>query len=173
MICSPGATVPRAELKHSKYNIPHVSSELYKNLQDATKSAMKAGEKKTVAALRLVLAALKQQEVDGQKPLDDNAVLAILTKLAKQRKESITQYEQAGRDDLIEQEQFELELISSYLPAAASEEDIAAAIDEAIATTGAASMKDMGKVMGILKGKLEGRADFGALSQAVKSRLGA
>lgn len=134
---------------------------------------MKAGEKKTVAALRLVLAALKQQEVDGQKPLDDNAVLAILTKLAKQRKESITQYEQAGRDDLIEQEQFELELISSYLPAAASEEDIAAAIDEAIATTGAASMKDMGKVMGILKGKLEGRADFGALSQAVKSRLGA
>ena len=113
---------------------------------------MKAGEKKTVAALRLVLAALKQQEVDGQKPLDDNAVLAILTKLAKQRKESITQYEQAGRDDLIEQEQFELELISSYLPAAASEEDIAAAIDEAIAATGAASMKDMGKVMGILKG---------------------
>ena len=134
---------------------------------------MKSGEKKTVGALRLVLAAIKQQEVDQQKELDDNAVLAILTKLAKQRKESITQYEQAGRDDLIEQEQFELDLITQYLPAAASEEDIAKAIDEAIAATGAESMKDMGKVMGILKSKLEGRADFGALSQAVKNRLGA
>ena len=132
---------------------------------------MKSGEKKTVAALRLVLAALKQQEVDQRTELDDNAVLAILTKLAKQRKESIEQYQQAGREDLIAQEQFELDLITNYLPEAASEEDIAAAIDEAIATSGAESMKDMGKVMGILKGKLEGRADFGALSQAVKARL--
>ena len=134
---------------------------------------MKGGEKKTVGALRLVLAAIKQQEVDQRTEVDDNAVLAILTKLAKQRKESIAQYEQAGRDDLIEQEQFELDLITQYLPAAASEEDIAAAIEEAISSTGAESMKDMGKVMGILKGKLEGRADFGALSQAVKNRLGA
>ena len=129
---------------------------------------MKAGEKKTVGALRLVLAAIKQQEVDKREEIDDNAVLAILTKLAKQRKESIEQYQQADRTDLIEQEQFELDIIGAYLPEAASEADIAAAIDEAIAATGASSMKDMGKVMGILKGKLEGRADFGALSQAVK-----
>ena len=133
---------------------------------------MKAGEKKTVGALRLVLAAIKQQEVDKREEIDDNAVLAILTKLAKQRKESIDQYQQADRTDLIEQEQFELDIISAYLPEAASEADIAAAIDDAIAATGASSMKDMGKVMGILKGKLEGRADFGALSKAVKDKLG-
>ncbi|MEM7467061.1 MAG: GatB/YqeY domain-containing protein, partial [Pseudomonadota bacterium] len=130
---------------------------------------MKSGDKKTVAALRLVLAALKQQEVDQRIELDDQGVLAILTKLAKQRKESISQYQDAGRDDLIEQEQFELDLIEGYLPEAASEADIAAAIEQAIADTGASSMKDMGKVMGILKSKLEGRADFGALSQAVKT----
>ena len=133
---------------------------------------MKAGEKKTVGALRLVLAAIKQQEVDKREEIDDNAVLAILTKLAKQRKESIDQYQQADRTDLIEQEQFELDIISAYLPEAASEADIAAAIDDAIAATGASSMKDMGKVMGILKSKLEGRADFGALSKAVKDKLG-
>ena len=150
-----------------------MTSPLYTTLKDATKAAMKGGEKKTVGALRLVLAAIKQQEVDQRTEVDDNAVLAILTKLAKQRKESIAQYEQAGRDDLIEQEQFELDLITQYLPAAASEEDIAAAIEEAISSTGAESMKDMGKVMGILKSKLEGRADFSALSQAVKNRLGA
>ncbi|MGR8949080.1 MAG: GatB/YqeY domain-containing protein [Gammaproteobacteria bacterium] len=148
-----------------------MTSPLYTTLQDATKSAMKAGDKKTVAALRLVLAAIKQQEVDQRIDVDDNAVLAILTKLAKQRKESIEQYQQANRQDLIDQEQFELELISNYLPEAASEADIAAAIDEAIAATSASTMKDMGKVMGILKSKLEGRADFGALSKAVKSKL--
>jgi len=120
-----------------------------------------------------MLAAIKQQEVDTREEVNDNAVLAILTKLAKQRKESITQYEQADRRDLIEQEQFELDLITEYLPAAASESDIAAEIDAAIASVSASSMKDMGKVMGILKDKLEGRADFGALSKAVKDRLGA
>ena len=134
---------------------------------------MKSGEKRTVGALRLMLAAIKQQEVDTREEVNDNAVLAILTKLAKQRKESITQYEQADRRDLIEQEQFELDLITEYLPAAASESNIAAEIDAAIASVSASSMKDMGKVMGILKDKLEGRADFGALSKAVKDRLGA
>ena len=134
---------------------------------------MKSGEKKTVGALRLMLAAIKQQEVDTREDVDDNAILAILTKLAKQRKESITQFKLANRVDLIEQEEFELDLINEYLPAAASESDIAAELDAAIASVGASSMKDMGKVMGILKGKLEGRADFGALSKAVKDRLGA
>lgn len=148
-----------------------MTSALHTKIQDATKSAMKAGEKKTVGALRLILAAIKQQEVDKREALDDNAVLAILTKLAKQRKESISQYEQAERQDLIEQEQFELDLIAQYLPEAASDADIAQAIEAAIAETGASEMKDMGKVMGVLKQQLEGRADFGALSKAVKDRL--
>ena len=134
---------------------------------------MKSGEKKTVGALRLILAAIKQQEVDTREDVDDNAILAILSKLAKQRKESITQFKLADRVDLVAQEEFELDLINEYLPAAASESDIAAELDAAIASVGASSMKDMGKVMGILKGKLEGRADFGALSKAVKDRFGA
>ena len=150
-----------------------MTSPIYENLQQATKNAMKAGEKKTVGALRLLLAAIKQHEVDKREEVSDQIVLAILTKLAKQRKESITQYQAANREDLIAQEQFELEIIADYLPAAASDSDIAAEIDAAMQKVGANSMKDMGKVMGILKAKLEGRADFGALSKAVKDKLGA
>ncbi len=150
-----------------------MTSPIYDKLQQATKTAMKAGEKKTVGALRLTLAAMKQHEVDKREEISDDIALSILTKLAKQRKESIAQYQQANREDLIEQEQFELEIITEYLPAAASESDIAAEIDAAIEATGASAMKDMGKVMGILKTKLEGRADFGALSKSVKDRLGA
>jgi hypothetical protein len=118
-----------------------------------------------------MLSAIKQQEVDSREPVDDDAALVILTKLAKQRRESIEQFQKGGRDDLVQQEQFELELLQSYLPKALSDDEVRAAIVEAISTSGATSPKDMGKVMGLLKGSLQGRADMGAVSGIVKSEL--
>lgn len=133
--------------------------------------ALKQGRKQELGALRLILAAIKQQEVDSRTDVDDEQVNSILVKLAKQRRESISQFASAGRDDLVAQEQFELELLETYLPAALDPAEIEAAIDQAISKTGASSPKDMGKVMGVLQGALKSRADMATVSQLVKSRL--
>jgi uncharacterized protein YqeY len=135
------------------------------------KTAMKAGEKRRLGAVRLILAAVKQKEVDERKELTDPEVLAVLEKMLKQRRDSISQYEQAGRTDLAEQEAFEVGVIQGYLPAALGDAEIAALIEEAIAATGAKAMADMGKVMAIVKPKIQGRADMGAVSARVKQRL--
>ncbi len=149
-----------------------MTSPIKNSLNDAAKSALKQGRKQELAALRLVLAAVKQYEVDSRETADDPAVLQILTKLAKQRRESISQFAAAGRDDLVAQESFELELIESYLPAVMDPADVERAVKAAIAEVGARSPKDMGRVMGVLKDKLQGRADMGAVSGQIKAKLG-
>ena len=136
-----------------------------------TKRSMKNRDKARVAVLRLVAAAIKQREVDERCELDDSQIVAVLDKMAKQRRESIDQYGKAGRQDLVEQETFELNLIRDYLPAALSDAEIEALIDAAIAETGAQSARDMGKVMGLLRPKVQGRTDMAALSGRVKSQL--
>ena len=141
-------------------------------IQQDVKDAMRAREKERLATLRLITAAIKQREVDERIELDDEQVLLILDKMCKQRRESISQFEKAGRDDLIAQEVSELDLIQGYLPKQLDDNEIAALIDAAMADTGASSIKDMGKVMGQLKPKLQGRADMGAVSAMIKSRLG-
>ena len=136
------------------------------------KDAMRAKDKPRLGTLRLITAAIKQQEVDERIELDDTQVLALLDKMCKQRRESISQFEKAKRDDLIAQEVSELDIIKTYLPEQLSEAEIAALIDETMAATGAASIKDMGKVMGQLKPKLQGRADMAAVSAMIKAKLG-
>ena len=142
-------------------------------LAETVKTSLKQGKKQEVAALRLILAGIKQQEVDTRTEVDDTAALAILGKMAKQQRESILHFEKASRDDLVAQEQFELDLLESYLPESLSDAEIERSINEAIATAGAETPKDMGKVMGLLKASLQGRADMGAVSIAVKARLSA
>jgi hypothetical protein len=141
-------------------------------IQEDIKSAMKAKEAFRLATLRLLSAAMKQKEVDERVDLDDAAVLAIIEKLIKQRKDSISQFEKAGRQDLVDAEKNELDILAAYLPAQMSEAEIAAAIDAAMASTGAAGPKDMGKLMGVLKPQLAGKADMGKVSALVKARLG-
>jgi hypothetical protein len=141
-------------------------------IQQDVKDAMRAKDKTRLAAIRLITAAIKQREVDERIELDDAQVTAVLDKMAKQRRESISQFEKAGRDDLIAQEVMELEIIQSYLPEQLGEDEINALIDSAMQATGATSIKDMGKVMGQLKPKLQGRADMGAVSAMIKARLG-
>ena len=140
-------------------------------LQQDMKDALRGGDKRSLGVIRLILAAIKQREVDERIELDDAQVTSVLDKMAKQRRDSLEQYEKAGRDDLAEQETFELELLKAYLPAQLGEAEVDALIDDAIQTTGASSMKDMGKVMGQLKNKLQGRADMGAVSARIKARL--
>lgn len=135
------------------------------------KTAMKAGEKDKLAALRLIAAVVKQYEVDERTEVSDSVAVDLLTRMAKQRRESIQQYDNAGRDDLSAKERFELDLITTYLPSQLSEAEIAAAIDAAVAETGASGMRDMGKVMGKLNATVKGRADMAAVSAAVKARL--
>ena len=135
------------------------------------KQAMRGGDKRRLGAIRLVMAAIKQREVDERIELDDAAVTAVLDKMAKQRRESIAQYSKAGRDDLVEQENFELELLKTYLPEQLEAAEIDAMIEATIQSTGATSVKDMGKVMGQLKPRLQGRADMGAVSARIKARL--
>ena len=138
------------------------------------KSAMRSGDKRRLGVIRLLLAAVKQREVDDRIPaLDDDQVIATLDKMVKQRRESISQYEKAGRTDLADQEHYEVSVLQEYLPAALSEAEIDALIDAAVTDTGASSIKDMGKVMGILKPQMQGRADMGAVSARIKARLGA
>ena len=135
------------------------------------KSAMKAGEKDRLKVVRLMLAAIKQVEVDKRIELDDAAVLNVLDKMVKQRRDSVEQFEKGGREDLAAIERDEIAVLKNYLPEQLSADDLAALVDEVIAATGAASMKDMGKVMGQIKAKAAGRADMGAVSAAVKERL--
>lgn len=137
------------------------------------KTAMRARDQKRLTALRLITAAIKQIEVDKRIELDDQAVLGVLDKMVKQRRESLGQYEAAGRDDLAAQEKFELELLSVYLPEALSDDEVAALIKKAIADTGASSIRDMGAVMNMLRGEVQGRADMKAVSNSVKEQLGA
>ncbi len=132
---------------------------------------MRSKDKEKLAALRLIQSAFKQKEVDERIQLEDQQTIAILDKMAKQHRDSIDQFQQAGRDDLVEKEQFELDIIETYLPAQLSEAEINELIESAINETGAESMKDMGKVMGKLKGQLQGRADMSQVSGMIKSRL--
>jgi len=148
-------------------------SDTRQRILDDIKIAMKAGDKPRLATLRLMSAAIKQIEVDQRIELDEPATIAVLDKMLKQRRESIEQYKKAERDDLIAVEQAELDEIQSYMPAALSQAEIDSAIDDAIAKTGAGSIKDMGKVMGMVKPALQGKADMSAVSQAIKQRLNA
>ena len=141
-------------------------------IQQDVKDAMRAREKQRLATIRLITAAIKQREVDERIELDDEQVLLILDKMCKQRRESISQFEKAGRDDLIAVEVREMEIIQDYLPKQLGDDEIAALIDAAMSDTGATSIKDMGKVMGQLKPKLQGRADMSAVSAMIKARLG-
>jgi uncharacterized protein YqeY len=147
-------------------------SPLKRQITEDMKAAMRAQEKERLATIRLILAAIKQREVDERIELSDTDVLAVLDKMLKQRRESITQFEQAGRNDLAAREQAEMSIIQHYLPVALSEAEIDKLIADAIAAAGAAGVKDMGKVMGILKPQLQGRADMAAVSARIKQRLG-
>jgi len=144
---------------------------LKQRLQEDMKSAMKAGDKQRLGVIRLINAAVKQREVDERVELDDPQVLAVLDKMLKQRRDSISQYEQAGRAELAAQEGYEIEVIRDYLPAALADHEIDAMIDAAIASTDAAGIKAMGQVMGVLKPQMQGRADMAAVSAKVKARL--
>jgi uncharacterized protein YqeY len=148
-----------------------MSETLKTQLQTDMKSSMKSGDKSRLGVIRLMLAAIKQIEVDERIELDDARITAVLDKMAKQRRESIAQFDKAGRDDLTAIEQAELEIIQQYLPEALSESEINELVEQTIAATGAASIKDMGKVMGMLKPQLQGRADMGQVSQTIKARL--
>ncbi|MGF1529083.1 MAG: GatB/YqeY domain-containing protein [Candidatus Competibacterales bacterium] len=142
-------------------------------LLDDIKAAMRAKDKSRLATLRLINADIKQREVDEQTTLDDLAVIAVLERMVKQRRESISQYRAAERLDLADREQQEVDIIRSYLPEPLAEAELDAAIAGAVAETGAQSVKDMGKVMALLKGRLQGRADMAVVSARVKERLGA
>jgi len=142
-------------------------------IQADVKSAMRARDQKRLTALRLITAAIKQVEVDQRIEVDDQIVLGLLDKMVKQRRDSLQQFEAAGRDDLAAQEKFELELITVYLPEALSDDEVAALISQAIADTGASSIRDMGAVMNKLRSEVQGRADMKAVSSAVKAQLGA
>ena len=140
-------------------------------LNDDMKAAMKARDQERLGALRLALAAVKQREVDERITLDDAAVVSVIEKMIKQRRDSIAQFEKAARQDLADKEKFEISVIEAYLPKQLSQGEIDAAVAQAIASTGAKGPQDMGKVMGVVKPKLAGRADMGKVSALVKARL--
>jgi uncharacterized protein len=140
-------------------------------INDDMKAAMRARETERLGTVRLLLAAIKQREVDDRIELDDTAVLAVIDKMIKQRKDSISQFEAAGRTDLVAKEKGELDVLAAYMPAQMSDDEIAAEVQAAVAQTGAAGPQDMGKVMGVLKPKLAGRADMTAVSAKVKAAL--
>ena len=142
-------------------------------IQDDMKTAMRGGDKHRLGVIRLILAAIKQREVDERIELHDAQVLGVLEKMIKQRRESLVQYQSAGREDLADQESFEIELIQSYLPAPLSEADIDTLVANAIAVTEAQSIRDMAKVMALIKDQAQGRADMAQISARVKARLGA
>jgi len=140
-------------------------------ITEEMKNAMRAGDKERLATIRLILSAIKQREVDERIQLDDTQVLAVVEKMVKQRKEAISQFEAGGRADLVAKEQAEITVLQTYLPAQMSEAELDALITEAVASTGAASIKDMGKVMAAVKAKAQGRADMGAVSARIKQKL--
>ena len=146
-------------------------SQLKQLITNDMKLALKAQDKSALKAIRMILGAIKQKEIDERINLDDTQVLAVIQKMVKQRKDSISQFSDAGRSDLVEVEEAELSIINNYMPKQLSEAEIEAAVVKAIADSGADSMKDMGKLMGILKGQLDGKADMGQVSQLIKSKL--
>ncbi|MGH8214941.1 MAG: GatB/YqeY domain-containing protein [Rhodanobacteraceae bacterium] len=146
-------------------------SELKARFTEDMKTALKGGDKARLGTIRLVLAAIKQREVDERIALDDAQVLHVLEKMLKQRRDSVTQYQAAKREDLAEQERYEIGVIESYLPAQLSDAELDALVQACIVEAGASSPRDMGKVMALLKERAAGRADMGALSQRVKARL--
>ena len=145
---------------------------LKEQITNDMKESMKSGAKERLAVIRLILAALKQKEVDERITLDDAQVLAILEKMLKQRRESVAQFAQGNRPDLVAKEEAEIKIIQGYMPAQLSEAELDALVAAAVAESGAASIKDMGKVMGILKPKIAGKADMGAVSARIKAKLG-
>jgi len=146
---------------------------LKERITDDMKAAMRAGEKERLGVIRMVTAAIKQREVDERISLDDGQVLAVLEKMIKQRKESLVQFEAGNRPDLVAKESAEVALLQTYLPAAMSAAEIDALIGESIAASGASSIKDMGKVMNLVKAKAQGRADMAAVGAKIKAKLGA
>ncbi len=144
---------------------------LKQQISDDMKAAMRAKETARLGAIRLLLAAIKQREVDERIELTDADVVTIIEKMNKQRRDSISQYEAAGRNDLADIEKFEMSVLATYMPQQLSDAEIATAVIDAVAATGAASPQDMGKVMGILKAKLAGRADMGKVSGLIKAQL--
>ena len=146
-------------------------SKLKQLITDDMKLAMKAQDKSALKAIRMILGAIKQKEIDERINLDDTQVLAVIQKMVKQRKDSISQFSDAGRTDLVEVEEAELSIINNYMPKQLSEAEIEAAVVKTIADSGADSMKDKGKLMGILKGQMDGKADMGQVSQLIKSKL--
>ncbi|HKN10602.1 MAG TPA: GatB/YqeY domain-containing protein [Pseudomonadota bacterium] len=145
---------------------------LKERITDDMKAAMRAGEKDRLGVIRMITAAIKQREVDERISLDDGQVLSVLEKMIKQRKESLVQFQAGNRPDLVDKESAEIVLLQSYLPSQLSEVEIDALITDAVAATGAASLKDMGKVMGIIKAKAQGRADMAAVGAKIKAKLG-
>ena len=145
---------------------------LIERLKDEQKTAMKAKNKPRLGAIRLVMAAIKQREVDEKITLSEDDVIGVLTKMVKQRRDSVVQYEAAGRQDLADVEHAEIAVLEEFMPQPLSDDEVVALLDEAIAATGAAGMQDMGKVMGVLKPQIQGRTDMGKVSQLVKTKLG-
>ena len=148
-----------------------MAESLKDRIQQDMKTAMRNKDAQRLGTIRLILAAIKQREVDERISLDDSQVVEALGKMVKQRRDALEQYQNAGRQDLADKEQFELDVIDEYLPPALGDDELAALIDAAITESGAASARDMGKVMGLLKPRIQGRADMGQVSAAVKARL--
>jgi uncharacterized protein YqeY len=146
---------------------------LRERLQEDMKTAMRAGQKERLGTIRLILAAVKQREVDERITLDDSQVIAALEKMGKQRRESIAQFESGGRNDLVAKETAELAIITAYLPTQLSDAELEALIQAAIKQTGAATVKDMGRVMSVIKSQAQGRADMAAVGARIKARLSA
>jgi uncharacterized protein len=146
---------------------------LKERITDDMKAAMRSGEKERLGVIRMITSAIKQREVDERITLDDAQVLSVLEKMIKQRKESLVQFQAGNRQDLVDKESAEITLLQGYLPAQLSDTELDALIQEAITATGASSIKDMGKVMGLIKGKAQGRADMGAVGAKIKARLSA
>jgi uncharacterized protein YqeY len=145
---------------------------LKERITDDMKAAMRSGEKERLGLIRMITAAIKQREVDERITLDDSQVLSVLEKMIKQRKESLVQFQAGHRQDLVDKEAAEITLLQGYLPSQLSDAEIDALIGDAIRATGAASIKDMGKVMGLIKGKAQGRADMAAVGAKIKAKLG-
>ena len=146
-------------------------SELKKRITDDMKSAMKAKDRQALKAVRMILEAIKQKEIDERIELNDAQVMTVIQKMVKQRKDSISQFSDAGRSDLVEIEEAELEIINNYMPEQLSDEEVASFVDKAINDSGANSMKDMGKLMGMLKSQLQGKADMSLVPQLIKSKI--
>jgi uncharacterized protein YqeY len=145
---------------------------LKERITDDMKAAMRAGEKERLGVIRMITSAIKQREVDERIVLDDTQVLIVLEKMIKQRKESLAQFQAGNRQDLVDKESAEITLLQTYMPSRLSDAELDALIAEAVAATGAASIKDMGKVMGVIKAKAQGRADMAAVGAKIKAKLG-